>query len=79
MVDRQTFIRALQERLPQWFTTDEEAELAVEAIFSVIPGGLKKGDTVEIQGVGEFRTEPEAGRKRIVFAADRRLMDTVNG
>ncbi|MFP4316017.1 MAG: HU family DNA-binding protein [Desulfovibrionales bacterium] len=78
MIDTKTFTRALQDGLPNTFKDEQEAQRAVDVMFSVIPKGLKNGDIVELQGVGEFRTEPEGGKKRVVFAADRRLMDTVN-
>lgn len=78
MIDKQTFINALKDGLPTLMQNDDDASRAVDVVFSVVSKGLKNRDLVEIHGVGEFRTEPEKGRKRIIFTPARTLLDAVN-
>jgi nucleoid DNA-binding protein len=79
VIDTGSFVKALRRALPGLFISEVEAERAFEVILSLIPEGLERGATVELEGIGEFRIEPDVSRRRIVFAADRRLMSRVNG
>jgi nucleoid DNA-binding protein len=67
VIDAGSFVKALRKELPGIFSSEEEAERALEVILSLIPEGLEKGATIELEGIGELRIEPDGGRRRIVL------------
>lgn len=71
-------MNALKDACPECFKSDGDALDALDAVCVTIDRGLKNADTVELPGIGEFRTEPDQGRKKVVFAADRKLIDSIN-
>ncbi len=78
MIDAQSFARQLQDAMPQVITSEKDARFAVDVIFSQIHKGLKNRDFVEIHGVGEFRVEPDGGKKNVVFTPSPQLVDGIN-
>lgn len=77
MLTIETYANALKDMWPNQLS-DADAEKAASTVFGVISRGLKNGDVVEMEGVGEFRTEPEGDRKKVIFTPSTSLLDRVN-
>lgn len=73
-----TMVRSLQWAFPDKFSSLEEAYMAIDAMKAVIVNVLKIHGIVDLEGIGEWRTEPDNGRKKIVFTPERALLDGVN-
>ncbi|MFW5791146.1 MAG: HU family DNA-binding protein [Desulfohalobiaceae bacterium] len=78
MIDTQTFVNALKDEEPKLFTSEDDARRVVKEVFAVIARALKNREVVSMEGIGELRTEPDNGRKRVVFAVDPKLLQGVN-
>lgn len=80
MIETQAYVNALQDAMPQVLNNEQDARRAVDTVFAVITRGLKNRDAVTLEGVGEIRSEPTGdGKKDVVFAPSRDLLDEING
>lgn len=77
MPDTKTLKNALKDSMPDVYD-DAKAEQAVKVVFSKIKEELNKGNTFVLHGVGEFRTDPEDGGRKVLFTPDRILIDRIN-
>lgn len=77
-VDRQTFVNGLKNALPQCIRTDEEASEVITIVGTVITNALKNRDSARLDGIGEWRSELEGGRKKVIFTPDRVLIEAAN-
>ena len=65
-----TMVRSLQAAFPDKFSSDEEAYMVFDSMKAVIATGLANGNTVHLEGLGEFKTQKQGQRKRVVFEAE---------
>lgn len=77
-IETDTFVNALRGSLAECIKTKEEGAEVMTIIGSVIVNALKNMDTVYLQGIGEWRTEPDKGKKKVIFTPDPVLIETVN-
>lgn len=77
-VEPTAFINALKSSIPECIKTDEDAAQVMSVVAAMIVNGLKNRDTVYLEGIGEWRTELDQGRKKVIFTPDRILIDGVN-
>jgi nucleoid DNA-binding protein len=73
-----TMLRAIQAAFPDKFSDTAEAYMIFDAMKAIIALKLKNRDVVNLEGIGEFKTEPENGRKKVIFTPERVLLNTVN-
>jgi nucleoid DNA-binding protein len=72
-----TMVRSLVMAFPDKFKSDEEAYMVYDAMKAVIGSGLANGRKVHLEGLGEFSTEKEAGKARVVFSPEASLNQAV--
>jgi hypothetical protein len=75
--DLKTFVNVLKSSMP-CITTDEDAEEIVTIVGSVITNAMKNQDTAYLEGIGEWRSEMDGGKKKVIFTPDRMLIDAAN-
>lgn len=71
-------ISGLKMAFPDKLGTDEEAYLAFDVMKAMIFNGLRNGDVVDVEGLGELRVEPRDGKKQVVYTPDPNLIVAVN-
>ena len=78
MIDTKAMTNQLMDSMPQVLGKAEDAERAIDTIFSIIEKGLKNRDVVSMHGIGELRSEPGQGGKSVVFTPSSALLDGIN-
>lgn len=73
-----TMIRSLQSAFPDKFSNEEEAYLVFDGMKAVIATGLANGNKVHLEGLGEFSTQKEGEKKRVVFQPEECLNKVCN-
>ncbi|WP_243360527.1 DNA-binding protein [Fundidesulfovibrio terrae] len=76
--DLKTFTNALKNAMPQCIKNDEDAAEVITIVGSVITNALKNKDTAYLEGIGEWRSESDGGKKKVIFTPDRMLIDASN-
>ncbi len=76
--DTKTFVNVLRSTMSTCIKTDEDAKEILTIIGSVITNAVKNKDTAYLEGVGEWRSESEGGKKKIIFTPDRVLIEAAN-
>jgi nucleoid DNA-binding protein len=71
-------IKGLQYAFPDKFDSEEDAYMAYDVIIMYLVNGMKNRDAIYLEGFGEFRSEPEDGRKKVIFTPDRSLLDAIS-
>jgi len=77
MIETKMFVNSLKDGLG-FVNSDEDAEKVLDTISYVVTNALKNRDAVYIKGVGELRSEPENGGKRVIFTPAPTLMQGIN-
>jgi nucleoid DNA-binding protein len=72
-----TLIQSLRMAFPDKFDSDEDAYMVFDAMKAVIGTGLANGRKVHLEGLGEFRTEKQDGKKTVVFVPEAALEQAV--
>jgi len=72
-----TLVKSLTMAFPDKFQSDEEAYMVYDAMKAVIGTGLANGRKVHLEGLGEFSTEKEAGKSKVVFIPEVSLNQAV--
>ena len=73
-----TLIRSLKNAFPDKFDSEEEAYLVFDAMKAVIATGLDNGNTVHLEGLGEFHVEKSNGVRTIAFGPESALHQALN-
>lgn len=73
-----TLVKSLAYAFPDKLSDESDAYMVFDAMKAVITNVLKNGDVIELEGLGEFRVDPDDGRKHVVFTPTRALEDAVN-
>lgn len=71
-------VTGLKRAFPEKFSSEEEAYMAFDVMKAMIFNGLRNGDLVDVEGLGEFRTEPRDGKKYVVYTPEPLLIVAVN-
>jgi len=77
-VESDAFVNALRGAMPGCIKTEEDGLEVLTIIGAVVVNALKNLDSVYLQGIGEWRTEPDKGKKKVIFTPDRILIEAVN-
>lgn len=77
-VENDVFVNAFKSSMPQCIKTSEDGFQVLTIMGSVIVNALKNKDSVYLQGIGEWRSEPGQGKDKIIFTPDRVLIDAIN-
>lgn len=73
MIDKHTYVNELMHELSTKFGDAKKAEQAVDIVFGLMKERVGN-ELVEMEGIGEFRTE----QGRVVFTPTRSLMDRIS-
>ncbi len=73
-----TIVKNLQSTFPEKFSSEEEAYLALDVMKAIIAMGLNNNDSVDIQGLGTFKTKEESGHKVVTFSPETALTEALN-
>lgn len=73
-----TLVKSLAYAFPDKLSDESEAYMVFDAMKAVITNALKNSDIVVLEGLGEFRVDPDSGRKHVVFTPTIELENAVN-
>jgi len=77
-VESDAFVNALKGSLPQCIKTNEDGLEVLTIMGAVVVNALKNRDSVYLQGIGEWRSELDKGKKKVIFTPDRVLIEAIN-
>lgn len=72
-----TLARSLSMAFPDTLSSEVEAYMVSDAMKAVIGTGLANGRKVHLEGLGEFRTETQGGRRTVAFTPEASLEKAV--
>ncbi|EMG39030.1 hypothetical protein PCS_00672 [Desulfocurvibacter africanus PCS] len=73
-----TIVKNLQSTFPEKFPTEEDAYLTLDVMKAIIAMGLNNDDSVDIQGLGTFKTKQEGGHKVVTFSPETALVEAIS-